>query len=112
MNEHKTSDGVVILFKEFITGKDSRTISRSMLKDVEFGVDGKPTKGFNGNLIDLQEDALISCVVTSVGGDTEGVLEKVLALRSADYDAVLEKAKAIAGLSEEKKTTSFASASA
>lgn len=82
----------------YLTGREMRDIQSSMLSKLEMKQKGDEVEmsGFNGAMVQSQEDQQIIAVVKEVNGSTEDILGKVLDMRSEDYFAVVEYVKSIA----------------
>lgn len=84
--------GIVAVLKPWLTGREKRSLRNVFLKDVEIKTHGSDaeTTGFKGSTIQEAEDAAIALVVIELDGKKEDILNRVLDLRSDDYDALLK----------------------
>jgi hypothetical protein len=95
--------GNKVEIKKWITGKDVREIRSVYLNSTKIGIKGTSpdVQGITGELIEKAENKTIEVVVVSIDGEKEGIVEKILALRSDDYNFVMEKIREV---TNEKKS--------
>ena len=82
-----------IVFKKWITGGEQREIRNTIISQVEVSRSGEITKGetIKGNeLVKLAENKAIECVIVSVDGKTENLVETILNMKVADFDYVMK----------------------
>ena len=98
--EFKTQSGEhVVIAKAYLTGYDKRAY-RKVLIDLQTSGKGGTAEG-----LDEADDVTIKTIVISVDGDTN-VLDKVLGMRSDDYEEVMDYIKLILNGDDKKKVIS------
>jgi len=82
----------------YITGRESRLVQTEMINNLEMKqANGSPEiSGFKGELIALQEDRLISAIVTVMDGSSENIIDRILDLPTDEYDAILKEVRTVA----------------
>jgi hypothetical protein len=98
--ELTTPNGHKIEVKQWITGRDARDINAVLFDEMEIGT-AQPTIGA-GKLTKMI-DKQIECVVTKVDGVAEGILDKVLDMRSDDYTFIVAEVQKVANQAETDK---------
>lgn len=97
-----------VVLKSYITGRDRRRINGVFLEAASFTVSGDATTEtapMSGTVVAQAEDAAIDCVVISVDGESQDVVDKVLDMHSDDMKFVVEAVnKVTESLPEEKKS--------
>ncbi len=95
-----------IEIKTYITGKEKRDLTNIYLSgDISFSTESQNIKGISATLVDKAQDLALQLIVVSIDGETEGLVQKILDMRSEDYDFIVKKVDEVQkGTSEEKKT--------
>lgn len=97
----------VVVINTYLTGREKRQLTNVFLQgDLKFNADSKNVTGINYALIDKEQDLAWSLVVVSIDGVTEGIVEKILDMRSQDYDFIVAEVNKVTKDTsfEEKKT--------
>jgi|SRR6056297_1723178 len=102
----KTPGGFKVELKSYITGREQQEIEKALYRTMK--VKGSNVnKGYEMDTGDLtvQKNIGISNVVVSVDGQKDRLVDRILDLRSSDYNFVLKKVdEVIEGINDEKKT--------
>ena len=100
--ELKTPSGEhTILAKSYLIGEDRRASRRMLLKLADEGK-SRTVEG-----IEEAENSLMLQVVIQIDGSSENIVERVLKMRIADYDFVMDLVNEIAsGMDKKKEVTS------
>lgn len=94
-----TTGGHIVVFKSYLTGKENNEIKGELFKGVmTSGDSGEKPKLPLSNVIPFERKQLEALVV-SFDSVTEGALDALEALPSAEYDAAVAEIKKQAGLS-------------
>lgn len=97
--------GHKLICKSWINGREKQKIDGAMFKSIDTEGDGKTMKPkMNETMLAGQENASIEAVVISVDGNEVDVLNRVLDMRSKDFEFVVKHAESIVeGDFDEKK---------
>ena len=98
--------GTTAKIKPWLTGREKRKVREVFLKDIELKTDetGKSVaSGVKGSLVDAAENIAIETVVVELDGKTDDILNRVLDMRSDDYDALMASINEVT--SEKKSST-------
>lgn len=101
--EFTTKGGHIIVYKTYLTGRESNEIQKVLLKDVklEVGTTGQNISGFNANNVAELNNKTIELLVVSVDGKKEKVLDIILDdMPSSDYTEIIAE---LNKATEEKK---------
>lgn len=84
-------DGVVVILKAWITGREKRELRKPFIENIRFNIDeNKPNVDMNSSdIMEKAENLAIENIVISINGEIEGKIEKILDLKSKDYDFVI-----------------------
>lgn len=96
-NERETKEIITpidnhkVVLKSWLTGGEKRSITNTMFENTSFS--SQDLKDFNlkGEMLSKIQDESIKMVVVSVDSNSENVLEKILDMKSEDYDYVLNR---------------------
>src|SRR5688572_9960328 len=101
----QTPNGKQVELKTYITGREKRAIESIYYRDVEMtATAGEQTiKGFKGSAVEEAQNKAIETVVVSLDGQAEDLLNRVLDLHIADYQAVMQAIDEITA--DKKKAT-------
>lgn len=87
--ELKTPNGHKVVYKAWLTGREKREIQNVFLQDMEVEVGKEASQKINAGLANKAQDKTIEMMIVSVDGEKEKVLDKVLDLRSEDFEAII-----------------------
>lgn len=92
--------------KTWLTGRDTRDIRNVYLEAADIKIKGKTGEqseiaGLSGKIAQQAEDKAIEIVVIAIDGKKEDILNRLLNMRTEDYEFVIEEINSITG---EKKT--------
>lgn len=94
-----TSGGHTVVFKSYLTGKENNEIKAELFKGVQMQGDaGEKPKIPLANVLPFERKQL-EAVVVSFDGSTDGALDALENLPSAEYDAAVVEIKKEAGIS-------------
>lgn len=101
-------NGHIIVFKDWINGREKQSIDGAMFRSITTTGDGKNMKPqMNETMLAGQENAGIEAVVVSVDGNDSNVLETVLDMHSKDFEFITKHVETIvSGDFDEKKENS------
>lgn len=90
--------GAVVTFVGFFTGADIREVTRALYRSVKLKKVGEGLEASmeNLNLAQCeqdQEDVLLTKAVVGVNGETDDILNRLLALPADDWAVVVDEAK-------------------
>lgn len=88
--ELKTPSGLSIIVRAYLTGEDRRANRRLVLRLAAEGL-GDKVEG-----IEQAENEQIKLIVKELDGSAEDIVERVIKLRAADYDFVMETVSSVA----------------
>ena len=101
----KTPTGIVVELKTYITGREKQSIDIALYGDMKATGDGTGKMEVSLKSVIEQDNATIKAVVVNIDGSPDNVFDKVLDMKTQDFDFVLREAKqVVAGLEIEKKT--------
>ena len=100
--------GHIVVLKSWINGREKQRIDGSMFNNVSTEGEGAAMKPkLSESVISGRENASIECVVVSVDGNSDDVVDQVLDMRAKDYEFVLKQVEEVTeGNFDEKKETS------
>lgn len=103
-------DSHVVVVKEYLTGRESREIENGYIDGAKAIADpNAPAPRLTGEIANQVQDKLFAMAVVSIDGSTEGIVDALLNMKSADYDFVVklvnEVSKGIGFSTAEKKTS-------
>lgn len=100
--------GHVIICKDWINGREKQSIDGAMFRSITTSGEGKDMKPqMNETMLAGQENAAIQCVIVSVDGSDSDILNRVLDMRSKDFEFVTKHVESIVqGDFDEKKDNS------
>ena len=96
-----------VVIKTYLTGREKRALTNIFLQgDLNFNAETKNVSGLDFTLVDTQQDLAFNTVIVSIDGVTTDIANKVLDMRSEDFDAVVAEVNGIKADTsfEEKKT--------
>jgi hypothetical protein len=98
----------ILILKKWLTGGDARNINSILLDDLEIAAGGNAqteTK-IKGEKLTRMIDKQIETVVMDLDGSSENILQRLLDMRSEDYNFVVEEVQKICNqqANSEKKT--------
>lgn len=98
-----------VVLKSWITGRESQAIDNAMFSGLGTTGDGKSLRPkISGTMLADQENKALELIVVSVDGATTKVVDKVLDMRKADYEAVSKEVQRVVdGDIPEKKEKSL-----
>jgi len=84
-NKHKVE------IKSYITGREKRELRDVFLNEMDMNVQGgePEIKEIKGSIIKKAENKAIEIVVVAVDGNKNKILDRILDMRSEDYDFVI-----------------------
>ena len=95
--------GRKIVLKEFITGRDMRTLREIYLKVGKIDLAGNNVSDIDPAMVNEAESKALELVVMSVDGKTEGIIDTILDMPSQDYDFLVQAVNDITqGMSKKK----------
>lgn len=99
--EFKTTGGNVIVYKSYITGRESNEIQKILLKDMKIEVGEAKLSPFVGavsaaNITELNNKT-IELLVTLLNGTAENILDRILDLPNTEYAEISAKLNEISG---------------
>jgi hypothetical protein len=102
-----TKNGITVVYKTYLTGRELRELQNIFLKDVSISQgESTPTIGnIKADSLVTAQDFLVSTLIVSIDGDTEKLVEKVLNLRAEDTQEIFAKVSEISNSWSEKKRT-------
>ena len=81
-----------VVLASYITGSEKRQIRKALFENAEpIKTEGVENNRIGNLLIEAAENKSIEIVVKSVDAETDNVLQKVLDMKSNDYDFVLKE---------------------
>jgi len=92
--------------KTYITGGENREIEDIYLKDMQVSVDGEGNTvipGIDAKLAREAQNKTFEIMVLKVDGNSENILEAVLALPKEDYDNLVLELNKLMGLDKKKE---------
>jgi len=100
--------GHIVIVKDWINGREKQSIDGAMFRSISTTGEGKDMKPrMNETMLAGQENASIECCVVSVDGNDSDVLNRVLDMRSKDFEYIVNHIeKIVEGDFDEKKETS------
>jgi hypothetical protein len=101
-----TPSGSVIVLKEYLTGREKRALTNIFIgKGLSVSESG--VQGLDASVINAGQDLAFTTIIVSIDGNTENIVERVLDMRSSDYEAVVKAINEITGDADfAKKKTS------
>lgn len=94
--------GITVVLKEYITGRDGRTLREALIKAAKINQDGGVT-GIDPAALNTSDDLKIKLAVVSVDNSEENVVGAILDMAKEDYDFVMEAVDELTdGLSKKK----------
>lgn len=101
-------EGIKVVLKSWITGREKRAINSVYLKSVNISANnpegGEGDYEISGSVVQESQDAAINAIVDSVNGSKENVLDAILDMKAKDTEFVIEEVQKVAGgLEEETK---------
>lgn len=96
--EFTTPSGKKVVVKTYLTGRESNSVKEGMFKHMKLDVSGagEPVVSeIPGTLVIEQERTLLSLIVVSLDGKTDGLVEAILDLRNEDYQAIVAEVNKI-----------------
>jgi len=94
-----------ILLKSWLTGREKREITGSILQEAEFKSDALDKPIFKGNVLQKMEDISIKMIVIKINDEDlkpEEILDRILDLRSEEYDFIIKEINKINSSEEDK----------
>lgn len=100
--------GHIVILKSWINGREKQKIDGTMFNNISTEGEGDQMRPkMSESMIASRENASIGCVVLSVDGNSDDVINQVLEMRAKDYEFVLKQVEeVIEGNFDEKKETS------
>jgi len=92
-----------VVLKKWLTVRERRAILRPYLEGMQFNLKGESGEnlevaGINpADLTEKVENIMIETIIVSVDGDSENVLEKVLNMRTGDWEFLKKKLNEVIG---------------
>lgn len=90
-----TPSGIEIEIKTYLTGGEQRQIDSILIDNMEVNVETKttqlPNKKSKAEIIYQQENKLIELMVVGIAGNKENIIEKILAMKTADYNFIIQE---------------------
>lgn len=94
----ETKSGNKIVIKTYLTGREANSIKEELYKSFKFNVSSKET-GLDGDVTGEmalnQEKKLLSVIVVSVNGKTEGILDLLLDMHNDEYQQIVSEVNAV-----------------
>lgn len=93
----KTPSGQEIVINQWITGREHEYIQEPMFRSVSIGTtieSGRPEadiKGLNVSFMAEATHRTIEKMVVSIDGKTDNILDTVLDMKHADYEAIIKE---------------------
>ena len=104
MNEIITpKGGNKVVLKEFITGRDSRTLRGALIKAAKIDPDGRGVSSIDPVAMDNSDDEKIKAAIVSVDDKTDNIVDAILDMPVEDYDFVMAAVDALTGGLPKKK---------
>jgi hypothetical protein len=103
-----TPTGRRVELKTYITGREKRAIENVYYRDVEMTATGgeQTVKGFKAAAIEEAQNTAITTVVVAIDGNQDNILNRVLDLPLADYEAVMQAIEAVTADKKKDVSTS------
>lgn len=101
--EITTPGGHVVKLNTWLTGREKRELSSAFLQKVSVGQDGIQDIELTGEIINKVQDLTLENVVVSVDGAVEDIVNKVLDMKSEDYDFIIAEMNKITNKDEDVK---------
>jgi len=86
-----------IELKAWLTGREKREITNLFLEKAQIGETGLSGIKIDSEIINRAQDKAFETVVVSIDGKTEGILEKILDMRSEDFEFLVNEVNKITG---------------
>lgn len=103
--EFTTTGGHVLVYKTYVTGRESNEIQKIILQDMKLEIGEAKLSPFIGQVSAAHFTELnnktIEILVVSLDGKTEALLDKILDLPNQEYSEVIAKLNEVTG--EKKK---------
>lgn len=82
-----------IVVKSWISGREKRALSRVFLENVAVGGGTSNTKETlnSADLIERAENLALETLIVSIDDSNEKVVDKILDMKSADYDFIIKE---------------------
>ena len=95
--------GNKVELKEYITGRDSRTLREALIKAAVIDPSGRGVKSIDAVAMNASDDKKITVAVISVDGVTENIVNTILDMPQVDYEFVMDAVDALTGGLDKKK---------
>ena len=81
--------GIIVVLKEYITGRDTRVLRGALIKAAKINQEGGVT-GIDIVAMNASDDEKIKVAIVSVDGSKDKLVDALLDMPKEDYDFVME----------------------
>lgn len=91
----KTLGGHSFRVKAWLTGGEKRSIVNALIDGTSIDVNDPTKFAINGATLNKSQDITLSNIVVDLDGSGENILQRILDLKSADFDEIVKEVNAI-----------------